>query len=59
MKKNTNKTEKFLEPYRNSKKKRIFDVTMDKKQAIIKINNCSTIIQSKDGSPLVFTEAKS
>ena len=58
---NKNKTikpEKVLVPYRNSKNKRICDVTSDKRQAVIRINNCSTIIQSKDGSPLVFKEAK-
>lgn len=47
-----------MEPYRNSKNKRVFDVTKDQRQAVIRINNCSTIIQAKDGSPLVFKEAK-
>ncbi len=47
-----------MEPYRNSKNKRIFDVTKDKRRAVIRINNCSTIIQAKDGSPLEFKEAK-
>lgn len=57
MKTNDDKSNDSLEPYRNAKNKRIFDVTKDKKQAVIKINNCSTIIQSRDGSPLVFKEA--
>lgn len=56
-KRNSKRADKVLEPYRNSKNKRVFDVTKDKKQAISCINNCSTIIQSKDGSPLEFREA--